>query len=274
MERYLQLSTIRESRRLISRYRSKLIIYTAITGGYDKILFDAYKKIGVIFIAFTDSPLLSFKNWEKIDIKKRVDDRFHAKIYKLYPLLIFGRNINSIWIDGTISFNRQVFDKLYGISLHNYDLALFPHIQRSSVYTESFYCAITGRDKYLTLIKQNLTYWMHGVKYKSGLWCGFFIIRNHKSYKTRIAMDLWNRHIVKYSIRDQVSLVYIIFKLKLNVLKLHDDWNKYGINFGKHNITDFNNKSLNYRYRTFTLLRNKILEIKNKLSFKCGAKKN
>ncbi len=182
------------------------IFYTAIFGDYDN-LHDKAPEEGWRFICFTDQDIQK-EGWEII--RKKNFPKF-CRYLKIRPDLYLPKHDVSVWADGSIGVKCSLEELIQG---KNY--CVMEHPYRDNIASEAA-AVISGLIECDTAaIKAQLKdYEAEGFNIKqSGLAAtGFMIRRNTK--KNREFAELWSQQVWKYSIRDQLSFPYCVWKLGL-----------------------------------------------------------
>ena len=186
---------------------SKILVYTAITGGYEKERSD--------ILVMTD------------DLLK--DPRRSARMHKcLTP--DFERYEYSLWIDGNTSLKVPV-EMLIERHLKDADIAVFKHPLRNCIYDEADACRTLGLDDDEVIMRQMLRYAREGYPTNNGLAATTYVLRRHTA-KIEAFNSLWWAEICKGSRRDQLSFDYAAWKLNVKINHFSDK--VYFDNF-KHN---------------------------------------
>lgn len=228
----------------------KIVVYTSIFGGYDKLIEDQFKVDGVDFICFTDEEINS-STWK---IRKATpiysDPNRNAKKFKILPHRYLKEYDWSIWIDGNIKLISDITSLCQGGSYKVYD-----HMQvfdkRNCIYEEAEAIFNLGERNYSITPERGIKNWKdnpevikkqigkyqeEGFPTNIGLATNPIIIRKHNDLEVIKNMEDWWEEIVYNSKRDQLSFNYIAWKNKFDFVYLEGDSrnNKYFTNVGKH----------------------------------------
>lgn len=222
----------------------KTLILTAITNGKDKLKDPEQKYDNCDYIAFVDKDYET-KIWEqrKIIPFSFIDnyrDRRNAKIYKILSTILFPEYDYIIWVDGNHQLKkdpREIYDE-YG----DFDILLFKHPDRKCTYEEMDAVKKWNMDDTENIDNQYKFYKSKFMPSNWGLYeMSTFIVKNTDNIKTFQLM--WYEHICKFSSRDQISLPFVLWKLKdkLKFKILKGYANKYsmkGLNTGNVYFAD------------------------------------
>jgi alkaline ceramidase TOD1/glycosyltransferase MUCI70-like protein len=212
-----------------------LVIYTAITGGYDALrpLPEGAKK-GISTVAFVESSYIAPGNqwhWNVHPAYSRFKDpNRNAKIHKVLSHVYFPKHEYSLWIDGNIdirfSYSATLLVRRY---LADADIAVFRHPHRRCLYAEGAMCLDCRLDNANVIMAQMIRYTREGYPADNGLVEASIILRRHS---TAVAAfnEAWWSEIINGSRRDQLSFNYVANKMGIRFVyipgNLHDENNK------------------------------------------------
>jgi len=191
---------------IIDNVRSKATVYTAICGDYEKKREDIK--------VFSEEE--SFKR-----------DVMNAKIYKVLSHK-YVTSPYSIWLDGNISLavDQSFLVELLG----DYDIALFSHPHRTSVYQEHKEAIKRLPEELKPLMDRQIKdYRSEGLPENNLCECGVLIRK--ESPIVEEFNNRWWAEICKYQHRDQISFPYVWWKMqdriKIKVLEGNVRSHKY-----------------------------------------------
>jgi hypothetical protein len=195
-----------------------ITVVTSITSGKDSFLQDQVRG-NAKFIAFLDNP----KDSDVWEIKKAhdrfTDPRRNSRIHKML-IHKYVDTEYSIWIDGNIRLLKTP-EELIEKYLKDCDLAVFKHPNRDCLYDEAMVCAKLRLDDPEVIIEQAKAYEDSGyAKHKGLCECGI-IIRRH-TQKVEEFNDAWWAEYCRYSRRDQISFMYAVDKVGLQIHAIGD----------------------------------------------------
>lgn len=206
-----------------SNNSKKIVVYTCITGNYDKILDPMYKKSNISYVLFTNNKNLKSDVWDIRDIpeksKKLKDNILINRYIKLKPHEIFENYDYSIYIDGNIRVISDIsefvstINKKSGLSFHR-------HRARNCIYEEGKACVLMKKGNKQKIKEQLKKYKNIGFPKEFGLLEANVIVSDlHNKNSIKILNDWYDEFITSSSNRDQLSLPYVIWK---NDLKISD----------------------------------------------------
>ena len=239
----------------------KIVIYTAIFGGYDGLLPQPKIK-GVDYVCFSDRPLRR-SPWEVRKVVPTSEDPVRsAKLYKITPHRFFPDHDISIWIDGNFLMENNIVPQI-DVLMGSKDMAAFDHNQtmadqRSCIYKEYDSIIELGKKEGkpkddLELMKTQVDrYRKDGYPRDYGLICGGVLIRRHNKPDVIRAMERWWREITGGSRRDQLSFNYAAWKENFRYSVINGDIrdNRWFFLIGVHR-KDYRMKLFRYRMRRF-----------------------
>jgi hypothetical protein len=228
-----------ESSLLVDEINKKhdLVIYSACFGDIDDI--SSFVKCNESFAEFADFVLftdLDVTIDSKINVIKMPNNlsgsRMTAKAFKVLPHRLFREYSSSLWIDANMTISRSSIEDIGKLKGHL--MTTFKHNKRDYVYQEAIECVIRGKDSLINIIGL-MTYLYKKNYYKqTPLRQCRWLLRRHNDKSIVLLMENWWKLIQKYSIRDQLSLPFCIWKggVKINILS-HDKANFY-FNVNEH----------------------------------------
>lgn len=195
----------------------KIAVITSISGINNKLINPSKVFDNVDYHAFVDN-ITDDSVWtQHKNIDFTIDSKFkgrrNAKIYKILPNLFLPDYDYYFWADSThevIMNPHEVVEQIIGGS----DIALFKHPQRNCVYDEANELINLNYDHVNLINEQKKFYELENYPYNNGLYelpCS--IRKNTEIINTMNLM--WWEIICKYSSRDQISLPYVLHKLKI-----------------------------------------------------------
>lgn len=183
----------------------RIVVYTAVSGGYDVLRDPKHVLPNCDYIAFADRPL-DCKVWQVQPFNYHEEDVARAaRFMKLHPHLYFPDHKISIWIDANISLegDPQPFIDCLG---EDGVMALFPHPHRNCVYVEGRECIKRSKDGAELIEQQLAEYKARAFPEDVGLWETGVLVRRHLDPKCKQLMTAWWKELFLGSRRDQISL--------------------------------------------------------------------
>lgn len=192
--------------------QEKVVVYTAITGGFDQLKEPKIVDKNFRYVCFTDRADLKSSVWEikKIDIENNDLNRT-AKRYKILPHQYFPNYKWSVWIDGQLEITGDL-RKIIKTYNQNSNLMCFLHPTRNCIRKEAEICKTFELDDSQIIDKQIDSIMQTGFKDKNELIAGGFLVRQHNEKDVIKLMEDWWDMINIGSKRDQLSFNYIAWK--------------------------------------------------------------
>lgn len=183
----------------------KIVIYTAITNGYDSLK-EPCPIPGVDYICFSDRMIKS--NIWKVRVMKipRID-----KLVKIKPHLFLSEYDMGIWVDAGLKM-EQDFSILVEECKKLGNLALFAHPYKRTLKEEVDLCIKQrkGNKEKLLIQLDNYKNYSEEKVYACG-----FLARRHNSIDVIKLMEKWWEELQKHTYRDQISFCYLVNKLNM-----------------------------------------------------------
>ncbi len=181
----------------------KVLIYTSIFGDYDDLKNHVEQNIDCDFLHF------SAPHEELGD-----NPRLQSKYYKILPHRLLGNGMGydyTIWIDGSIRIESPNFAE-YFVSQAKDSWAMFKHSWRDCLFQEIAEAHSMAKYADQPMIEQGQAYMDDGMPFNAGLYSCGMICRNAKNLEVMALGEMWWREILKWGIKDQVSLPYVLRK--------------------------------------------------------------
>lgn len=244
----------------------KLCVYTCITGNYDNLNEVEVIEDSVDYLCFTNNKNLKSKTWKIVYIDNDGLNNQHLsrKIKMLgHPIIADNYDI-SVWMDASVIWKKKI-SNFVSDYLKDAPFAAFKHSERKKVSDEAKACLRYHKDS-KEKITQTIQF-LESEKFPDnlGLYEMTVFIKKHNDPHVIKAMSLWFEMVQKYSKRDQLSFMYVIWKtrLRINPINLsvwHNSWfytvphiknstiSKCYFYFGDPNKDYSFNKSFSYTY--------------------------
>lgn len=197
-----------------SKPKGRIVVYTALTGGYDEVHEILYKEENVDYLLFTDNPSLNSETWQVIYVESELDNMLLSREIKMLPNKYLDEAYDmSIYIDA----NAVIYGELSELTKYLGDgksLAVSQHSIRKSVKEEIEACVkLRGTDP-IEAKRQYERYLREGFQDNHPLLeCGL-LVRNHKDSKLQELMESWYYEFKNGVKRDQLSLLPCINRMK------------------------------------------------------------
>lgn len=250
--------------------KAKVVIYTAISGDYDRLLNYKYISQDFDYICFTNDKIDNPGIWEirKLEYEKS-DQIRNARYCKLFPNLLLPKYEHSIWIDANIDILDDVLEKtIYKLILQDNLIAMNVHYNRNCIYQEAEECIRVKKDTSETISKQVSFLRKENYPENHGLFETNIIFRKHKDTKIIKLMEHWWHMICTFSYRDQLSFNYVLWKNGQTCLRLFPSNARLMDDFGfkHHNPQTTSTLYVNFGsgFNNTDCIRKKILVLQNK----------
>ena len=185
----------------------RLAAVCAIYGGYDLIppvpdgVDDA--------VLVTDVPVRS--GWRNVVDPSTAHPRLAAKRPKVRPDLYTDCDA-SLWMDGSIHVRDGSFAERIRDLLAEHELVLTDHPEdRACLYDEAVHCQDWPKYAGEPIREQATQYRAAGMPEGFGLWAAGCIARRHTPEMRRFG-DAWLEEIRRWSVQDQVSLPFVLWR--------------------------------------------------------------
>ena len=203
--------------------QAKSVIYTCITNDYDDIReILAYKYINPDwdYVCFTDNQAdIAAKQigiWEIRPLQfTSLDSSRNNRWHKTHPHLLFPEYAESIYIDGNINILSDFLFRT--IRQKNQDFILPRHQSNLCIYQEYQTVLAAELDKPELILAERDLIEKDGMPYNYGFTENNILYRRHHQAEVISLMDEWWNMIENYAKRDQLSLVYLLWKHHIRI---------------------------------------------------------
>lgn len=210
---------------------NSLVVYTCITGDYDSLCLPDVVETGVDYVCYTDSDFEEHGVWQMRPLPRKTGSRASDnRFVKMHPHLLFPSHHCSIYLDGDVKIVGGLTE-LADTSLAKGGLAMYQHPLRDCLYKEGKACAALGHDWWWVIYAQLLSYWKEGFPSCYGLFEGTVLIRKHHDELVRKIMEAWWLSYFSGVRRDQMSLMYLLWKRKCMVVNLGEADYRFGMKY-------------------------------------------
>lgn len=195
----------------------KIVLYTCITGGYDRLNEIHPQHPGVDLVCFTDDLGLRYgvSRWNVVPIPGELSGLRPVKQQRLVKILphkfLSGYDV-SVWVDGNVAVKGDIVKFLGGIRLSEKSFWTRRHPSRKCAYREAEAVLRVGKDVSGKVGPQMERYRKEGFPEGFGLEETGIIVRTQKDPKCQILCNLWGKEVLENSHRDQLSLDYCRWK--------------------------------------------------------------
>lgn len=200
----------------------KIVIYTCITGDYDRVREPLLKVPNCDYILFTDNVNLKSEKWNVQVIPKEIMEQYKNngtllnRYYKLNPFLLFKEYDYAIYVDGSVQIVSDLSTLVHSIG--PLGIALHKHRFRHCIYDEFEACKILKKGNQKHLQEQIEQYKKEGFPKKYGMAeCGVIVLDLHNKMAKEIFNDWFLELLNTSSLRDQISLPFVLWKKNIQV---------------------------------------------------------
>ncbi len=196
----------------MSHSNKSLVVYNALTDGYDKLEEPEHTPPGVDFFCFSNDVVVPKDSaWRVLPIPLVTDSKPRLIRYpKLNPHLFLKDYESSLWVDSNISVTKELIDRAFGFVESGSICAMLPHSLRSCVYLEALEALRGCRGDPLEIRRQISFLLKERFPANAGLKECCIIFRRHNHPKVIEFSELWWKMLVEFSTRDQLGVGYAL----------------------------------------------------------------
>lgn len=123
-----------------------------------------------------------------------------------------------IWVDASIRIEADL-RRMAHEALAHADIAAFAHPNRNCIYDEGRECIRLGKCEPSRMNRQLFTYEQQGIQRQGGLWDTSVLVRRRTPAMVELGR-LWEKELLTHTLRDQVSLPYVLQRLGVSMATL------------------------------------------------------
>jgi len=225
------------------RAEMKTIVYTALFGcKSDKLLSVRPSSSVVQHVCFSERPkrevglwqgdtiisgtlnITARHTWKMMPVGNREwSSRQTARYYKCMPHTVLPEADVWIWVDSNVRLLVSPEELVSRWLPTGCDLATFDHSQRNCLYDEVVACINQRKDSAALLRRQMQAYLADGMPHNWGLAETRVVIRRNTP-QIRTLNEMWWNEIKTRSVRDQVALPYVCWKLGVRWAAISTRW--------------------------------------------------
>lgn len=191
------------------------VVYTCITGKYDSLIKPTYVDPDYDYICFTNNPQLKSDFWEIRNISHVISqygDKKGSRYAKIKPHEFLKEYNFSVYIDANIDIKSSI-DTFVKKNIENGKVVYIGHHpSRSCLYAEQEIVIRSKKDTKDNTQPQIDRYKEEGFPKNFGLTENNVILRFHNDEKCIAIMEDWWGEVERGSHRDQLSLMYCLWK--------------------------------------------------------------
>lgn len=197
---------------------TKRVVYTNIIGDYESLNEDfILDSPDIPLLCLTDNKNLKSEKWQIIYVEPKfpLDQVRSSRHLKIIGHEILNEFEEIMWVDNTVKIKSDAI-KLFDIYLKNNDLVILNHSYRNALKDEFIEILNLGYDDPFIILKQMTDYHKESNELLRSkvYWTGIMLKKNNAVVKK--LMKEWYQQVHKYSKRDQLSLPYVLSKVKIN----------------------------------------------------------
>lgn len=202
-------------KRLWSDEKNNKVVYTCITGNYDKLLEPKFISDGFDYICFTDNKSLRSDIWDIRPLPQETEEFSKVKkqrYVKINPQLLLGDYDISIWVDGNVTLKGDLNKFIDSTITDECSVYVPRHPSRNCIYKEANVVVRMGKDKADIVKPQMERYENEGFPKEFGLLQSNILLRKHNDEGCIRLMECWFEELKNGSHRDQLSFNYASWK--------------------------------------------------------------
>lgn len=194
----------------------KIAVYTCITNGYDNYHKPLEYSDKCDYYIISDRAIECGENVKYINVRDIVPSDITNPIMqnrfcKMHGHEIFKKYKYSIYLDGSVQILHDISHYIYHTEKSG--IAFYNHETRDCIYTEGITAVCKRWTEESKVKKQLKQYAEGGMPINFGMFLGGFIFRKHSyGFGDELMEHWWDEH-KKWQTRDQLSLMFVLWKM-------------------------------------------------------------
>lgn len=203
---------------------AKIIVYTAIAGGYEGLKLPEYPNPEVDYVYFAAKPFEKEGPWTYRPFAWEDEDPTRtARWHKLHGCDLFPNADAVIWIDGNVTLRSGTEQEIYQkLITGDNPIATLKHFDRNNVYDEVAACISRGKDDPALLRAQVARYRKEGLPDKHQFAETPILAFRANVDMVKKVFKTWWEELSIASRRDQISFPYAMWKNQMEFTPLFD----------------------------------------------------
>ncbi len=191
------------------------VVYTCITGGYDKLRDPKHITKGWDYICFTDNPNLNSSVWDVRPLPEETEGLSQVKkqrYVKINAHKVLPDYKLSVWVDGNVEVVGNLDKLVDSVLVDGVSVYVPSHPLRKCAYAEAKAVISLKKDKPENVEPQMKRYKNEGFPKDFGLLQSNILLRKHNEEDCVKLMEDWFEELKENSHRDQLSFNYVLWK--------------------------------------------------------------
>lgn len=199
----------------------KVVICTALFGGYDTLMLPNNLESNIDYVCFTDSQINSFGVWQiRAAPYYHPDPTRISRYVKTHLHELFAGYDTVVWVDSNIVIRGDISNYIDIVERNNAGIGFVVHPHRDCVYDEAEACKKLNKDQDAVIDKQVKHYRDKKYPSKSGMYETGFLVVNLNDHVIPDFFRYWWNEIELYSKRDQLSVGWALVESKVKKTQL------------------------------------------------------
>lgn len=198
-----------------NRFKGRGVVYTVITGGYDKIYEPLAEETKLDYVLLTDRPFDGYEGkWQVrvVDNPKGYSPKIFSRYLKMFPFEVLPDYDYSVYVDGCVEIRKEI-SSFVSCYAKESGLICFPHHSSRNIHDEARLIVDTGKATSEMLKPQLDSYISEGYTGENYIIEAGCLVRDHHDDRLKKVMADWWEEYNKYDHgRDQMSLGYSCWK--------------------------------------------------------------
>lgn len=201
--------------------KKRVAVYTAVVGGYDKVMIPETLNPEYDYIYYSDCEIKGLPVWQFRPVTYFNDDTTRiARYYKLHPHTLLLDYDYVVWVDANILIRADIEYLIDAYRVGQQPLGIFPHYRRNCTFSEAEECANASKDIVGLIEAQIERYSAKGLPKELGLPETNMVVCNPNNPRAQMVFKTWWKELDNGSRRDQLSIMYSLHSNNVDFTRL------------------------------------------------------
>lgn len=200
----------------------KIVVYTALFGGYDTLQEPVFGTSRCNFVCFTDDATLTSSRWTIVHLTAAGDPTLMNRHIKLHPHIYVPEYEISVYVDANLKMLRDPAELVDRYLAHS-TFAAPRHHERDCVYDEIQTCVDAGKADAAVARAQVERYRSSQYPEHNGLTENRVLLRRHHDPAVSALMEAWWTELLSGIKRDQACLQVVCWRMGFTIHQMNED---------------------------------------------------
>lgn len=204
----------------------RVLIYTAVFEGYDRVLPPVWQRPGLTYHLLTDDPKFQVNGWETVPVSGGANPKIANRQEKFMYKVGSAEYDYIVYIDGNIGIWRNLDPLIEEFEKSGAALAVFRHPDRAGVTEELLACVASGKISEEDFVREQREFERQLSSPEGArLWAAGCLIKDNSSPEMECIMRIWSDLFSLNALRDQFWLGEAVLRSGGSIIEF-EHWSK------------------------------------------------